>query len=60
MFGDSVNLAARIESVTPAGETYLSQAAWLALNKAEVSTEFVDSFSLKGMSEPEKVYRINQ
>lgn len=60
IFGDTVNLTARIESVTPPDEIYLSQAAWLALNKAEVRTAFVNEFSLKGMSEPEKLYKIDQ
>lgn len=60
IFGDTVNLTARIESITPQDEIYLSQAAWLALNKAEVQTSFVNEFSLKGMIEAEKVYRIDQ
>lgn len=60
IFGDSVNLTARIESITPPDEIYLSQAAWLGLNKAEVQTSFVNDFSLKGMSELEKIYRVEQ
>jgi class 3 adenylate cyclase len=57
-FGDAVNLAARIEVVTPADEIYLSQAAWLALNKSEVQTSFVGDFNLNGFPEPVKVYKI--
>ena len=60
IFGDTVNLTARIESVTPPDEIYLSQAAWLALNKAEIQTSFVNEFSLKGMNETEKIYKIDQ
>lgn len=60
IFGDAVNLAARIETITPPDEIYLSQAAWLALNKAEVQSAFVGEFSLKGINEPEKVYYIQQ
>lgn len=60
IFGDAVNLAARIETLTPPDEIYLSQAAWLALNKAEIQSAFVGEFSLKGISQPEKVYRIQQ
>lgn len=60
IFGDAVNLTARIEAITPPDEIYLSQAAWLALNKAEVQTSFVNEFSLKGMSEPERIYKIDQ
>ena len=60
IFGDTVNLTARIESVTPPDEIYLSQAAWLALNKAEVQTVFVNEFTLKGIQEPVRVYRVEQ
>jgi class 3 adenylate cyclase len=58
IFGDAVNLAARLESVTPADEIYLSNGAWLALNKAEVKTQFVNEFNLKGFGLPERVYRV--
>lgn len=60
IFGDAVNLVARIESVTPADEIYLSQSSHLTLNKAEVTTELVDVFSFKGISQSENVYRVIQ
>ena len=58
--GTVMSLTARIEKVTPSDEIYLSQAAWLILNKAEIQTTFVKEFNLKGFREPEKVYRIDQ
>lgn len=60
IFGDAVNLAARIETVTPRDEVYLSEAAWLALSKAEVRTGFVGEFRLKGIDGAIKIYRIEQ
>ena len=60
IFGDTVNLVARIEAITPPDEIYLSQAAWLALNKAEVPTSFVNEFDLKGIKEPVLVYKIER
>ena len=60
IFGNNVTLAARIEGIAPANEIYLSHAAWLALNRAEVRTSFVNDFVFKGFSEPEKVYRIRR
>lgn len=60
IFGEAVNLAARVEAITPPDEIYLSHAAWLALNRAEIRTSYVNEFSLKGISEAVKVYRINQ
>jgi class 3 adenylate cyclase len=58
--GTTLSLTARIEKVTPPDEIYLSNAAWLILNKAEVHTAYVGEFNLKGFNEPEKVYRVNQ
>jgi class 3 adenylate cyclase len=60
LVGDAVVLAARIEEITPPDEIYLSPAAWLAVNQAEVQTSFVDAFVLKGFPEPVPVYRITQ
>ena len=60
IFGDTVNLTARIERITPRDEIYLSQAAWLALNKAEIQSSFVNEFIFKGISEPVKVYKVEQ
>jgi adenylate cyclase len=56
--GTTMSLTARIEKITPPDEIYLSHAAWLVLNKAEVQTSFVNEFNLKGFPEPEKVYRV--
>ena len=58
--GMTMSLTARIEKLTPPDEIYLSHAAWLVLNKAEVQTSFVEEFNFKGFSEPEKVYKVNQ
>ena len=60
MFGLPVVLVARMESITPGDEIYLSHAAWLLLNKAEVPTSFVNEFTLKGLPESERVYKIEQ
>lgn len=60
LVGDAVVVAARIESITPPDEIYLSAAAWLAMNKAELRAALVDTFTLKGFPEPVAVYRIGQ
>src|SRR5262249_605456 len=60
LVGDAVVLAARIEEIPPPDAIYLSAAAWLAVNQAEVHTAFVDTFPLKGFPEPVPVYRIEQ
>ena len=58
--GMTMSLTARIEKITPPDEIYLSHAAWLVLNKAEVQTSFVNEFNFKGFSDPEKVYKVDQ
>src|SRR5215510_7567516 len=58
--GMTMSLTARIEKLTPPDEIYLSHAAWLLLNKAEVQTSFVNEFKVKGFAEPEKIYRVDQ
>jgi class 3 adenylate cyclase len=60
LVGDAVVLAARIEAVTPADEIYLSAAAWLAMNRAEIHTSLVNTFAMKGFTDPVPVYRIDQ
>jgi class 3 adenylate cyclase/tetratricopeptide (TPR) repeat protein len=58
VFGEAVNLAARIEAATPAGEIYLSEAVYLAMNKAEVLVESAGQFSLDGFEHPLHLYRV--
>jgi class 3 adenylate cyclase len=60
LVGDAVVLAVRIEAVTPPDEIHLSQAAWLAVSRAEVRTSPVGAFVLKGFEEPVPIYRIDQ
>jgi class 3 adenylate cyclase len=60
LIGDAIVLAARIEALTPPDEIYLSPAAWHAVTQGEVRTALVDTFTLKGFTEPIPVYRIEQ
>jgi len=58
VFGEAVNLTSRIESITPEDEIYLSEAIYLAMNKAEVPCVEVGHKQLKGISEPVRVWQI--
>jgi class 3 adenylate cyclase len=60
LVGDAVVLTTRIESITPPDEIYLSPAARLAVNKAEIRTALVDTVSLKGFTDPVSVFRVEQ
>jgi class 3 adenylate cyclase len=58
VFGEAVNLAARLENVTPADRLYFTEAVYLAMNKAEVPSEVVGVEQFKGIPEPVKVYQV--
>ena len=56
-FGNAVNIAARLEALTPPGNIYLTESVYQNLNRSEVACEFVDTFTLKGVADPTRVYR---
>lgn len=58
VFGEPVNIAARVEGIAEAGEVYFTEAVYLAMNKAEVPAEPVGDFELKGIPGSVKVYRV--
>lgn len=60
VFGEPVNIAARLEGVTPADEIYLSEAVYLTMNRSEIATELVGAYELKGIPEPVTVYRVKK
>lgn len=57
IFGEPVNIAARIEAITPADAVYFSESVYLAMTKAEVRSERMGTFELKGIPEPVSVFR---
>nr|WP_269801168.1 adenylate/guanylate cyclase domain-containing protein [Colwellia sp. 75C3] len=58
IFGEPVNVASRIEGVTPADAIYLSEAVYMAMNKAEVPVEEVGFQQLAGVSQSVRLYCI--
>lgn len=58
VFGEPVNVAARLEGMTPANEVYFTEGIYLSMNKAEVSHELVGKHKLKGIPEEVTVYRV--
>ncbi|WP_051686067.1 adenylate/guanylate cyclase domain-containing protein [Rheinheimera texasensis] len=60
IFGEAVNLASRIEAVTPPGEIYLSEAVFLAMNKTEVHVQSAGQFQLDGFDHPLHLYKVQQ
>lgn len=60
VYGDAVNIAARLESITPAGQIYLTESVYLTMNKSEVSLSLVGAQSFKGISQPICFYQVDQ
>lgn len=58
IFGEPVNLTARIESITPPGQIYLSEAVYLAMNKTEVLVGNVGGFALEGFTHQVHLYQV--
>jgi len=58
IFGESVNIASRIESITDGGEIYFSEAVYLIMNKSEVPFEEIGPIKLKGVPEAIKIFRV--
>lgn len=58
IFGEPVNVASRIEGITPSEEIYLSEAVYMAMNKAEVPAKEVGFKQLKGVAQAIRVYNI--
>jgi class 3 adenylate cyclase len=57
IFGEAVNIAARLESKTPAGAIYLTETVYLSMNKNEVSLEEKGMTRFKGIPQPITVYQ---
>ncbi|MBN2798026.1 MAG: adenylate/guanylate cyclase domain-containing protein [Deltaproteobacteria bacterium] len=56
-FGESVNLAARILSKTPAGEVWFALGTNISMNQSEIPWESVGRFRLKGLPTEQEAFR---
>lgn len=58
VFGEPVNIAARLEGIADAGDIYFTEAVYLSMNKAEIPTAEVGYRHFKGIPEEIKVYKV--
>ncbi len=58
VFGEPVNIAARVEGITLAGEVFFTESVYLSMNKAEVPAEEVGHFELKGIPGKIRVFKV--
>lgn len=60
LFGDGVNMAARIQSLAEPGAVYISASVYEQLaNKSDIPVEYVGEFRVKNIESPVKVYRVS-
>lgn len=60
VFGEPVNIAARIEGIAEVNEVYFTEAVYLAMNKREIPSAEVGFRHLKGIPNEVKVYKVLQ
>ncbi len=59
VFGDGVNIASRIEALTPPGLIWVSEAVYKNIkNKAGISTSFEQTVELKNVEDPLNIYSV--
>ena len=56
VFGEAVNVAARLEALTPPDAIYFTEAVYLSMNKAEVPSQAMGLHEMRGLPEPVRVY----
>lgn len=57
IFGTPVNLAARLEAMTPGGEIWFTDSVYQNLNQEEIAAEPIGELTLKGIPLPVRAYR---
>jgi adenylate cyclase len=60
VFGEPVNIAARVEGLAEAGEVVFTEAVYLAMNRAEVPADEFGVHELKGISTPIRLWRVRR
>jgi len=60
VLGEPVNIAARLEGVTEAGEVYFTDAVYQTMNRTEAPSADIGEKVFKGIPHPVRVYRVVQ
>ena len=60
IFGEPVNLAARLEGITEAGEVYFTEAVYLTMNRHEAPSTAIGEHTFKGIPGMVRVYKVLQ
>lgn len=61
VFGDGVNIASRVQSITPAGLIYVTEAVYANIsNKKDFHGKFLREEQLKNVQQPIRIYQVEQ
>ncbi len=60
VFGEPVNIAARVEGVAEADEVTFTESVYLSMNRAELPSEELGRFELKGIPEQVRLYKVTR
>ncbi len=60
IYGEAVNIAARVEGLADANQIFFTEATYLSMNKSEVPSAEIGYRLLKGIPEKIKVYKVLQ
>ena len=58
IYGDAVNITARLESIAEPGEVFFTESVYLSMNKKEVPSSEIGYRQFKGIPEKIKVFRV--
>ena len=59
IYGDGVNIAARIENLSPPGDLCISRSAYDQVkNKLKLGYEYLGEYRVKNIAEPVRIYRV--
>ncbi|HPG59841.1 MAG TPA: adenylate/guanylate cyclase domain-containing protein [Candidatus Wallbacteria bacterium] len=58
IYGEAVNIAARLESVSEANEVYFTESTYLAMNRSEVPTAEIGYRLFKGIPDKIKIFKV--
>lgn len=58
VYGEPVNVAARLESISEANEIYFTEATYLAMNRSEVPTAEIGYRLFKGIPDKVKIFKV--
>jgi hypothetical protein len=58
VYGETVNIASRLEQIARPHDVYFTESVYLAMNKAEIPSRYFGAFLFKGIPRRVKVFKV--